>query len=57
MRGRKKMGRDQVKIRAFYARFRIEDAKRVIKASSKSNKTYSEFIRDAVLDKLKVEGF
>lgn len=52
MRGRKPMGRDNVKGRAFYARLRFEDAKRLIKASSKRNCTYSEYIRQAVIEKM-----
>lgn len=57
MRGRKPMERKQVLRRTLYTRFRLEDAKRIDKASSAENKTYADFIRGAVMEKVERMGF
>lgn len=51
------MERKQVLRRTLYTRFRLEDAKRIDKASSAENKTYADFIRGAVMEKVERMGF
>jgi len=50
------MERKEVLRRTLYTRFRLEDAKRIDKACSTSNNTYADFIRDAVMEKVKRMG-
>jgi len=49
--------REHIKSVSKFVRFRLEDANRMAKAASKANMKYSEYIRQAVLEKLNRENF